>query len=418
MVGPLKITGSEQSDLERLVSEARSEIQLTDRLPNLSDKVRHLEEVLERNSAASAQYSGESSLLQLDRDLKGRLFDLNNAEGTLERIEEDLGQGDSEPVDLTVQQTMDLVQKLRQLALTIPNDERLAAVATNVCEGLESFVTDVLSESRPSDDGGETAGNLAASPGDLTMALEVIDTIRTCPGGDRTPVYKSLRQQFIDASCRSAWSRLDRLFDKRLDRAARKQYLHEALTTWTLLPELGENAGSPRLSQLPEDIRRTIQAVFLRDVVGGVPGGDRQGLLDTALLINELAEDYLTMIPAIPVLEAQTALGVQASDTLLRRMKRELSTVDTWRDLEICLSAISILHTIPGMEEDKRFRELSPRIRMATWRLRLFGAMRFFRRIALPVFISLLVVTGLMATYIGVATLVERFYDISIPLAL
>ena len=212
------------------------------------------------------------------------------------------------------------------------------------------------------------------------MALEVIETIRGCPGGDRALISKTLRQQFIDTACRSAWGRVDRLFDPTVSRATRKQYLHEALTIWSLMPELGENAGSPRLSQLPEDLRRTVQEVLLHRVIGSTQVGDPQGLLETALLAKELVEDYLTMIPAISLSEAQAEMGLQTRRTLVPRVRAELSSVDSWQDLETCLSVLSVLHTIPGAQEDEQLRKLSRPVRLARWRLRYLVALRFLRR--------------------------------------
>jgi hypothetical protein len=249
------------------------------------------------------------------------------------------------------------------------------------------------------------------------MALEVINTIQTCPGADRKASVKNLHQQFIDAACRSAWSRVNKLFDTGLDRPSRKEYLHEALSIWTLLPDLSENAGSPRLSQLPDDIRRTIQQVLLREVIGTSAWGDRRGLLDAALLANELAEDYLTMIPAISVSDAQARLGLEASDTLIRRLKSEIASSASWEDLELCLSVVSVLRTFPGMEEDQRLDKLSRLIRTTTWRLRVVGAVDVVRRNTLPAFAGLIVLTALAGAYIGVAILIERLYDYGLPLA-
>ena len=249
------------------------------------------------------------------------------------------------------------------------------------------------------------------------MALEVINTIQTCPDADRMSTVRNLRQQFIYAACRSAWSRVNRLFDTGLDRPTRKEYLHEALSIWTLLPDLSENAGSPRLSQLPDDMRRTIQQVLLREVIGTSAGGDRQGLLDAALLANELAEDYLTMIPAISVSDAQARLGLEVSDTLIRRLKSEIARSASWADLELCLSVISVLRTFPGLEEDERLDKLSRLIRTTTWRLRLVGVVDLFRRNALPAFAVVVGLMAVAAAYIGVATLIQELYNFSLPLA-
>ena len=417
MVIPTPLTDPEDAALEELTSSIREQVLRTDRLQNLEDKLGHLEESLRRNGSALDRFSGAPALQEIEQDIQDRLFDLQNADRLIERIEERLGRGDSEPVDLTLQQTLDVVQQLQNMSATIPNDERLGAVATNICEGLESFVTSVLHEADLSEEEGEASETIGPGPGDLTLALEVIETIHTCPGADRTSLYKALRQQFIDGACRSAWSRVDRLFDMRLERSTRKEYLHEALTIWTLLPDLSENSGSPRLSQLPEDILRTIQETMLREVIGATTTGDRQALLNAAILTKELAEDYLPMIPAIPVLESQTALGLQASDTLLRRIKAELSSISSRRDLELCLSAISVLRSVPGLEEDRRFQRLSSNIRFSSWRVRAMELGGFLRGLLLPVSLSMVATGVLFGVYIGLGALAQRLYDVNIPLA-
>jgi hypothetical protein len=249
------------------------------------------------------------------------------------------------------------------------------------------------------------------------LALEVIGAIQVCPGSDRTSTYKILLQQFIDAACHSAWSRLDRLFDTRLDRAVRKEYLHEALTIWTLLPDLTENAGSPRLSQLPEEIQRTIEQVLMREVVGSVDTGDAQALLDASLLASELGEDYIAMIPAISVPDAQMALGLKSRDTLIRRTKRALSEVKSWRDLETCLSVISVLKTIPGFADDKRVYKLWRQVKLTSLRLRWSGMLGMLRRLSIPVVLAATAIMGLTASYIGLAVLIQRLYEYNIPFA-
>ena len=255
MEDPIKMVRQDESSLEEITSTLTNDVLLADRLPNLTDRIRHLEEVLEAADSARSLHPKDTAIPKIQKDARDLLFDLRNAENQLRSVEVRLGQDESEPVDLTLQQTLDVVQQLRRLSVSVPNDERLAMVATNVCEGLESFVTAVLSESQPGADGdGPVVG---ASPGDLTLALEVIGAIQVCPGTDRTSTYKTLRQQFIDAACHSAWSRLDRLFDTRLDRAVRKEYLHEALTIWTLLPDL----------TVPLTLTESLSVVLLSTVV-------------------------------------------------------------------------------------------------------------------------------------------------------
>ena len=127
---------------------------------------------------------------------------------------------------------------------------------------------------------------------------------------------------------------MDRLFDIRLDRATRKEYLHEALTIWTLMPDLAENAGSPRLSQLPLEIQRSIQRILSREIVGAVPDGDMNKLLDAALLTKEFTDEYLSMIPAVSLPDVQEATDLHAIETVVRRLEAGISRVKTWEDLE------------------------------------------------------------------------------------
>ena len=415
MEEPIKMVGQQGPDLAELQSTLANELALTDRLHNLSERVQHLEDALEAADSARARYPDDSALGTVQGTIRDRLFDLRNTERQVQSIEERLGQAESEPVDLTLQQTLDVVQQLRRVSGAIPNDERLATVATNVSEGLESFVTAVLSESQPGQDG--DGSGLGASPGDLTMALEVIGAIQACPGPDRSSTYKTLRQRFIDAACHSAWSRLDRLSDTRLDRADRRAYLHEALTIWTLLPDLGENAGSPRLSQLPEDIKRTLEQVLLREVIGSAAEGDAPALLAASLMARELIEDYVAMVPAISVPEAQIALGATARDSLVRRTMRELARASTWQELETCLSVISVLRTVPGISDDERLRRLSWRIRLSSLRLRWKDTSRLARRLLVPALVTLAVLIGLGAGYVGLAEVIQRLYDYNLPLA-
>jgi hypothetical protein len=415
MEEPIKMVGPGDLGPDALKSAIADDLALTDRLPNLSDRVLHMEDSLEAVDSACARYPENSALTQTRGDVRNQLFDMRNTESQVQAIEERLGQGESDPVDLSLQQTLDVVQQLRRLSETIPNDERLAMIASNVCEGLESFVTAVLSESQPGVEGG--GASLGPSPGDLTMALEVIAAIQACPGPDRSSTYKTLRQRFIDAACHSAWGRLDRLFETGLDRADRKEYLHEALTIWTLAPELSENAGSPRLSQLPEDVQRTIEQVLLREVIGSTEGGGPGGLLNASLMARELIEDYVAMVPAIAVAETQTALGATAGESLIRRTRRELSNAGTWQDLESCLSVISVLRTVPGVGEDGRLQKLSWQVRKTSLRLRLRDVSQRARRVLVPAFVTMAGVFGLAAGYVGLAMLIQRLYDYNLPLA-
>ena len=141
MVDPIKIASNDDRSLEEFAASIDNELQLTDRLPNLAEKVHHLDGAFRSNVSARREYPRDSTLLRQEKDIKDRLFELRNSEGLIQRIEERLGQDDAEPVDLTLQQTLDVMEQLRRLSETVPNDERLATVATNVCEGLESFVS-------------------------------------------------------------------------------------------------------------------------------------------------------------------------------------------------------------------------------------------------------------------------------------
>ena len=148
-----------------------------------------------------------------------------------------------------------------------------------------------------------------------------------------------------------------------------------------------------------------------------VDTGDLDSLVDTALLTKELADEYLEMIPAISLPDAQTTLGVQAAEAIVRRIRVELSTVRTHRDLELCLSAVSILKTVAVLEEDERIANLARPMSRAKWRLRFLGALATLRRASFPTFIGLVGVGSLIAGYIGLAVLIQRLYEINLPLA-
>ena len=415
MEGPMRVVGEETAKAEALGEEMAAQAGLAERLPNIAGKIAHLEALRPELAAARTQHPDEETLRQVDEDVALVLFDLRNAEAQIESIEERLGQGQSEPVDLTLQQTLDVVQQLRRLSENAPNDDRLAMVSTNITEGLESFVTSVLSEARPSEPGRPSGPG--PGPSDLTMVLEVIGTIQIAPGPDRTSTYKTLRQQFIDAACISAWTRLDLLRDPLLDRSTKKEYLHEALTIWALLPDLSENSGSPRLSRLPQEALESVEQVMLREVIGGAQVGDPRALLDATLMARGLVEDYVPMVPAIPVEDAQAALGQKARDSLVRRVKAEIARSGSWQELETCLGVIAAIQTIPGADGDARIGKLSRQVRLASLRLRFMGVTRGVRRAGIPIFATLAAVIGLSAGYIGLAVLIQRLYEYNLPLA-
>mgnify|MGYP001156920499 FL=1 len=415
MVEPVNISDQRQEiSVEDLELSLQHEVGLASRLPNVDDKVRHLEGVAEHTELTLSGHSVHPTIRHLKTEIADNLFDLRNTARQLTRIEEQLGQHASEPVDLTLQQTLDVVQNLRGISDAIPNDSRLADISTSVCEGLETFVTSVLPSVESEEDDGSSDG---PSPSDLTLALEVIEAIRMCPGGDRTAIYKSLRQQFIDAACYSAWKRVNRLSDMRLDLATKKEYLHGALTIWQLLPDLSENAGSPRLSKLPDEMHRAVQSVLLRHVIGTADAGGLDNLVGTALLTKELSDEYLEMIPAISMSDAQSTLGLQAAESLIRRIRVELSTVGSQSELDLCLNVVSILRTVPVLSEDQRLVDLARPISRARLRLRIVDGLKTLRKTSLPALVGLFGLCGVIAAYIGLTVLLQRLYEINLPLA-
>jgi hypothetical protein len=411
----MRVVGEETAKAEALGREMAAKAELAERLPNIAGKIAHLEALRPELASARTEHPDEETLRKVDEDVTQILFDLSNAEAQIESIEERLGQGQSEPVDMTLQQTLDVVQQLRRLSENAPNDDRLAMVSTNISEGLESFVTSVLAEAQPPEQGRPSGPG--PGPSDLTMVLEVIGTIQIAPGPDRTSTYKTLRQQFIDAACISAWTRLDLLRNPLLDRSAKKEYLHEALTIWALLPDLSENSGSPRLSRLPQEALESIEQVMLREVIAGAQVGDPLALLDAALLARGLVEDYVPMVPAIPVEDAQAALGQKARDSLVRRVKAEIARSGSWQELETCLGVIAAIRTIPGADGDTRIGKLARQVRLASLRLRFMGVAAGVRGAGIPIFATLAAVIGLAAGYIGLAVLIQRLYEYNLPLA-
>ena len=143
MVEPLELN-NQRRDSEQLASELRHGLGLAERLPNVDDRLAQLKVILEVDDERRGGRSDHPALVAVLQDIKDQTFELTSVEVTISRIEERLGQGASEPVDLTLQQTLDVVEELRQISRTVPNDQRMAMLATNVCEGLESFVTSVL----------------------------------------------------------------------------------------------------------------------------------------------------------------------------------------------------------------------------------------------------------------------------------
>jgi hypothetical protein len=403
----------QRQDRERVVSQIRHRLGLIGGEANVEERIAHLRSLLETDMVGLSTGPGAENEDALRREVGDRLFALEGVESTVARIEERLGQDESEPVNLTLQQTLDVVDQLRGVSQTAPNDERMAMVATNVCEGLESFVTSVLDVGQP----GDESRGVGPSPADLELALEVIDTIGTCPGSDRRAINKSLRRQFVDGACSAVWLRINALFDMNLGRADRKQMLHEALTIWTMTPELGESAGSPRLSQLPSEILKTIERVLLQEVIGSVPVGQPEKLLDASMLAREFSDDYVTMIPAIAVAEAQANLRTRLAHTLARKLAHEISHARSWHDLEICIGVRNVVTSIADEGEEAKLSALSRRVFWTTWRLRIKDVIGFMVQSTRPLAITTGTLGLAMGAYIGIAALVSRLYDVGVPLA-
>ena len=412
----------QRQERERAVAQVRHRLELVDRQPNVEDRLAHLRSLLDTGLRGEAEPQGLAlghagdEVETLRNEIEERIFELEGIESTIARIEERLGQDESEAVNLTLQQTLDVVDHLRQVSQSAPNDERIGMVATNICEGLESFVTSVLSF----DQAEEGSPGVGPAPADLELALEVIDTIGTCPGPDRRAIIKSLRRLFVDAAYNAVWLRVNRLFEMDLEPANRKQMLHEALSIWTITPELGESAGSPRLSQLPSEILRTIDRVVTQEIIGKVPVGEPEKLLDASILAREFSDDYVTMIPAIQVAEARTSLRAKLANVIARKLAHEISHAKSWHDLEVCIGVRNIVTSIADADagEDARMVSLSRQIVWSTWRLRIKGVGTFFRGLFRPALITAVGLFAAVGLYVGIATLIKRLYDVGVPLAL
>ena len=411
MVEPIKILNGLRT-AEQRVSDFKHGLELADRLANVDDRMAHLQKLIDTEEPRMTELSDDTALASVMQDIKDRVFQLTDVEASISRIEARLGQDASDPVDLTLQQTLDVVEHLRQISQAAPNDERIASLATNVCEGLESFVTTVLA-------GSEAEGNTTAdspSIADMELALNVIDTIAVCPGAARQSMYRPLRRQFIDVACQAAWKRVDRLSDMGLDRATRKEYLHEALTIWTLTPDLAENAGSPRLSQLPSEIQRFIQRLLLKEVIANGANNDLPRLQEEALLTKEFIDDYLSMVPAISLPDAHEAIGLHVVGTLVRRLESAIREVASSEDLELCFGIITTLRTLEGVDET-RLERVSRSLARARWRVRAWRTVLFFRRASLTSALVLVAAVAALGAYIGIAALIEYLYEFTLPLA-
>jgi len=150
MVGPIKIPNSKGA-IDQLASELRHGIELADSLANVGDRVAYLKGLIDTEQQRLAVLTDDPDLASVAQDIKDRVFQLTDIEASISRIEERLGLDTSDAVDLTLQQTLDVVEHLRQISQAAPNDERISSLATNVCEGLESFVTTLLAGSEAED---------------------------------------------------------------------------------------------------------------------------------------------------------------------------------------------------------------------------------------------------------------------------
>ena len=118
--------------------------------------------------------------------------------------------------------------------------------------------------------------------------------------------------------------------------------------------------------------------------------------------------------------DAQSMLGLQAAESLVRRIRGELSTVGSQSELDLCLSVVSILRTVPVLSDDQRLVDLARPISRARWRVRLVGGLKTLRKISLPALFGLfglLGLCGVIAGYIGLTVLIQRLYEINLPLA-
>ena len=411
MVEPIKILNGQRT-AEQRVSDLKHGLELADRLANVDDRMAHLQKLIDTEEPRMTELSDDTALASVMQDIKDRVFQLTDVEASISRIEARLGQDASDPVDLTLQQTLDVVEHLRQISQAAPNDERISSLATNVCEGLESFVTTLLAGSEAEDSTTADSPSLA----DMELALSVIETILVCPGAARQSMYRPLRRQFIDVACQAAWKRVDRLSDMGLDRATRKEYLHEALSIWTLTPDLAENAGSPRLSQLPSEIQGFIQRLLLKQVISNGADNDLPGLQDKVLLTKEFVDDYLSMVPAISLPDAHEAIGLHVIGTLVRRLESAIRKVASFDELEFCYGIITTLRTLEGVDETKLERA-SRSLARARRMVRARRTLLFLRGASLRTALVLAGAVAGLGAYIGIAALIEYLYEFTLPLA-
>ena len=132
MQDPIKISGTGNTDLEVSLATLKHQLELSGTIPNVDSRLGELEGILADTRLALVQSRGAADLLRLEQDVTDQLFVLRNIEEHMILIEQRLGSGSSEPVDLTLQQTLDVLHQIRQLDTKMPGDERLASMATNV----------------------------------------------------------------------------------------------------------------------------------------------------------------------------------------------------------------------------------------------------------------------------------------------
>ncbi|HAL49109.1 MAG TPA: hypothetical protein DCP37_15275, partial [Dehalococcoidia bacterium] len=84
MVEPIDIANQRpESSVEELDSDLRHEIDLVDRLLNIDEKIRHMEEVAAHLESTSARFSSHPTMRRLKTEVNDRLFDLRNTEQQL-----------------------------------------------------------------------------------------------------------------------------------------------------------------------------------------------------------------------------------------------------------------------------------------------------------------------------------------------
>ena len=78
---------------------------------------------------------------------------------------------------------------------------------------------------------------------------------------------------------------------------------------------------------------------------------------------------------------------------------------------------VSILRTVPVLSEDQRLVDLARPISRARLRLRLVAGLKTLRKTSLPALVGLFGLCWVIAAYIGLTVLLQRLYEINLPLA-